>query len=208
VVRSHGDLPCPSCGYLRRGIEWPTRCPECGAPGFEGEFVVSGLPALDAERAGPSALLNFGNYLLIFSTLFIPGIIGRFAGSWAQRAIAVAGIMLMAGAAGYFLYRRHRRRKEVASGLSLERVVWEFGPEGVLVRHHDDSTRVPYAEIRECWSSIHFVTRRTTVVLHLRGKSLADASRFPQLRLQGPLPEQRAAVAEMKRRIAASSGAG
>ena len=38
----HGDLPCPSCGYLRAGLPLERACPECGAAGFEGLVMASG----------------------------------------------------------------------------------------------------------------------------------------------------------------------
>ena len=40
---SHGELPCPDCGYLRRGVHHRDKCPECGARGFDGDFVFSGI---------------------------------------------------------------------------------------------------------------------------------------------------------------------
>ena len=41
-VLLHGDLPCPSCGYLRAGLPLERACPECGAAGFEGLVMASG----------------------------------------------------------------------------------------------------------------------------------------------------------------------
>jgi len=48
---------CPSCGYNRAGIPSATACPECGAEGLDGTFVLTGGPRLG--RGVVYALLAF-----------------------------------------------------------------------------------------------------------------------------------------------------
>jgi len=48
---------CPSCGYDRSGIPLASVCPECGAEGLDGAFVLAGAPRLG--RGVMYALLGF-----------------------------------------------------------------------------------------------------------------------------------------------------
>lgn len=48
AVPSYGELPCPLCCHLRRGIDHRDNCPECGERGFEGMFVMRGRDTISA----------------------------------------------------------------------------------------------------------------------------------------------------------------
>ena len=51
---------CPACGYLRAGIAFDARCPECGAEGFDGVATLSGTP-----RTGHTATLLANGKVLV-----------------------------------------------------------------------------------------------------------------------------------------------
>lgn len=201
-MQTHGDLPCPACGYLRRGVEHAKACPECGARGFHGDLVVSGEPEVHREsrRAGCafSVAQNLGMLGLCGASL----ILGRNNG-W-EDAIGIATITIFAAALAIWIHGRIRRRNEVAAGGTLERVVWDFEADGVRVREFDAERVVPYRDIEKVWPAPNFVlSGRTRVQLETRGESMR-AGRLPTIMLCGSSAVQRTAVDAIKRRVAAA----
>ena len=206
-MQTHGDLPCPACGYLRRGIEHAKACPECGARGFHGDLVVSGEPEVHKEsrRAGRVAdVARYAAGLLMLATTF-----GFFAqrNSPARNAISIGSMVLFGVALAIWISGRVRRRREVAAGGTLERVVWDFEADGVRVREFDAERIVPYRDIKKVWPVPNFVTSgRTRVQLETRGESMR-AGRLPTIMLCGSSAAQRSAVSEIKQRVAAAHAA-
>jgi hypothetical protein len=106
-----------------------------------------------------------------------------------------------------YLLGRARRRRDAATGISLERVVWDFTPDGIVLRRNGSERIVAYRDIDQCWSAINFVSRRTKVQLFSVRAEPSIGSALDTMLLGGALSEQRLAVAEIKRRIAESKGA-
>lgn len=198
-VRTHGELPCPACGYARRGLEHGVACPECGAAGFHGDLAVSGQPETHRESRHAGCVFRIAHGLWMF------GIVGagfflNQSGPW-QTAIGIAWGALMAVALAIWIYGRIRRRSALAEGDSLERIAWDFETTGIRVREFGTERFVPYGDIRKCWTMPNFVfTRRTKVQLELRGVA-ARSGDYPTVMLGGSSEAQRDAREEMKRRI-------
>jgi len=73
---THGELPCPNCGYQRRGLEFERPCPECGARGFDGDLIVSGLPGVEPESRRSGSIYRFADALFMLSLFGAPKIFG------------------------------------------------------------------------------------------------------------------------------------
>ena len=195
---THGELPCPACGYQRRGIPHDTACPECGARGFAGDLVVSGTPTETPEA-------KLGNRMY---SLFLLGVAAQallLAIWWGtkpwsfDRMFTRVRAILMIALLALFIVGWMRRRRHKGSGLSLERCVWEFAADAVIVREVASEFHIPLRDVREISAQIDFVKRRTRVTLVTSGESLGSAG-LPALFLHGSLDEQRAIVTEMKQR--------
>lgn len=197
-MQTHGELPCPACGYQRRGLAHEIACPECGSRGCVGELVVSGTPAETAE-----ARLSDRLYSL---SILVPGAIAVvLAIFWGTRLRAFDPAFTRVRAIAFiamgslFLVGWIRRRRQKRSGLSLERCVWEFAADAVTVRDHAREVRIPRSDIREVCAQIDFVKRRTRVTLVTHGDSLGSVG-LPSLLLHGPLGTQRDIMAAIKER--------
>lgn len=206
-MQTHGDLPCPACGYLRRGLDHAKACPECGARGFHGDLVVSGEPEVHKEsrRAGRVADVarNTASVLVVLST---PGWIVTRGSVWSDWS-SIGVIVLFGIALAIWIHGRIRRRNEVAAGGTLERVVWDFEADGVRVREFDAERIVPYRDIKQIWPVPNFVTSgRTRVQLETRGES-TRAGGMPTIMLCGSSAAQRSAASEIKQRVAAAHAA-
>lgn len=197
-MEAHGELPCPACGYARRGLDHPVACPECGAAGFHGDLVVTGQPESHREsrRAGCFAQAAFTlNGILLGSGLFLSR-----QGPWSDAIAMGIGALFLIAAAIWFL-GRVRRKRVVAEGGSLERIAWDFTADGVRVREFAAERLVPYADIKKCWSTPGFsFTGRTRVQLEARGFSHGKGG-FPTIMVCGPSWTQRSVVSAIKRRI-------
>lgn len=196
---AHGELPCPACGYARRGLEHAASCPECGAAGFHGRLVVTGQPESHREsrRAGcvSKAAFMLNGILLLFLS----------RQPWSDAIATGIGALLLIAAA-IWLLGRVRRKRVVAAGGSLERIAWDFTADGVRVREFASERLVPYSEIEKCWSAPGFMfTGRTRVQLEASGFSHGKGG-FPTIMVGGPSHAQRDAVARMKRCIAEGKG--
>lgn len=206
-MQTHGDLPCPACGHLRRGLDHAKACPECGARGFHGDLVVSGEPEVHKEsrRAGRVAHVarSTASVLLVLSA---PGWIVTRGSVWSDWS-SIGVIVLFGIALAIWIHGRIRRRNEVAAGGTLERVVWDFEADGVRVREFSAERFVPYGDIKKAWSLTNFVvSRKTRVQLEIRGESLR-ADGMPTIMLCGSSAVQRTAVDAIKQRVAAAHAA-
>ena len=195
---THGELPGPACGYQRRGLAHENACPECGARGLSGDLVVSGMPtetpeAKLAERVHSLSHLVPAVLILIFAIAWGVSPFGL------DRMFTRVRALLMLAAIAIMVYAWIRRRRRNTTGLSLERCVWEFEPDAVVVREYAKETRIPLHDITEVSAQIDFVKRRTRVTLVTSGASLGSAG-LPELFLHGSLNEQRECVTAMKER--------
>ena len=91
---SHGELPCPDCGYLRRGVHHRDKCPECGARGFDGDFVLSGigtmLTGVNRAFARRFVLITF----VVFALLLVPLLLSFASPTIARWRDAIAPIYM------------------------------------------------------------------------------------------------------------------
>ena len=189
---------CPACGYLRAGIAFDARCPECGAEGFDGVATLSGTP-----RTGHWGFLA----LFVINVVIVVLIAASTYSSYQRRAASLSGWPawrsqyalrseitngLFLGAApllaslllGRVVIRNHRHR--VANDGRPETITWTAHPRGVEIRTPSRSTWIPRDEIAriDCADSLfgpvsqlQLIRKRTskagiigsTPVLYVRG---------------------------------------
>jgi hypothetical protein len=198
---THGELPCPNCGYQRRGLEFERPCPECGARGFDGDLIVSGLPGVEPESRRSGSVYRFADALFMLSLFGAPMIFGRKATDpWSDIGMGVA--LTLAGVAlGYFAIGFFRRRRERAANLSPERYTLEFRRNVLVVRQQDIDRMVPYESITRFDTQVDLPQRRTRVWLCTQDKALWSDGSQATMVLVGDLGNQRFIAAEMKARI-------
>ena len=135
---SHGELPCPACGYLRRGVHHRDKCPECGARGFDGDFVFSGigtmLTGVNRAFARRFVLITF----VVFALLLVPLLLSFASPTVAKWRDTIAPIympVLTLSLMTCFGSSSWRARED----LSAESTVWEVTPTGVNIRERGAS---------------------------------------------------------------------
>jgi len=197
---THGELPCPNCGYQRRGLELEHPCPECGARGFDGELIVSGLPGVEPESKRSRSLYQIANAIVVIVLILIPSCGPRPDGRVRTAGLAVAGT-LAAIALGFYIAGVLRRRRERATNLSLERVALEFRPDVVVVRQRELDREVPYRSIVRFDTKEDLPKRRTRVWLVTRDRLMHAATDEPIMMIVGTLADQRAIATELHARI-------
>ena len=200
VALTHGELPCPSCGYQRKGLALDHACPECGARGFDGELIVSGLSWVEPESRRSRSLYQIANAIVGIVLILIPSCGPRPDGRVRTAGLAVAGT-LAAIALGFYIAGVLRRRRERATNLSLERVALEFRPDVVVVRQRELDREVPYRSIVRFDTKEDLPKRRTRVWLVTRDRLMHAATDEPIMVIVGTLEEQRATATEMHARI-------
>jgi hypothetical protein len=200
---THGELPCPNCGYQRRGLELERPCPECGARGFDGELIVSGLPGVEPESKRSRSLYRIAGYLFVIASAVLPLVLGRGTSAYKSSKNAAVAVALALFGAALLVYvsGRIRRRRDRAANLSLERIVMEFRREVVVIRDHADERRVPLRSIRAIRIEVDNPTAKTRVWISTSRDSPYARSPSPAIVLAGGTESQRAATAEMERRV-------
>lgn len=198
---THGELPCPNCGYQRHGLALERPCPECGARGFDGEVIVSGLPGVEAETKRGGSIFRFAHVLLMISLFAIPALFGRKStGAWSVIGMGIS-IALAAIGLGYLALGFFRRRRERNASLSQERYTLEFRRDVVVVRQRNIDRVVPYALITRFDTQVELPQRRTRVWLLTPDNALQSHMSRATMVLVGDLENQRLVAAEMKARV-------
>jgi hypothetical protein len=197
-MQTHGDLPCPACGYLRRGLDHAKACPECGARGFHGDLVVSGEPEVHKESRRAGCVARTAVNISFWSTL--AGWLFTRNSDWSE-VLSISALVLLVVALGFWIHGWIRRRNELSAGGTFERIVWEFDADGIRVRECDAEYVVPYARIVKLWPVPGFMaSRRTRVQLEIR-RGMLEKGGFPTIMLCGSAQAQRETVTAMKERI-------
>ena len=200
VALTHGELPCPACGYQRRGLALDIACPECGARGFEGELIVSGLPGVERESRRSGSIFSLIG-LLIPVMVFLPDLLGRQLSKPWRKAGSAIGLTVAAIALAIYAIGYLRRRRERAANLSPERFTLELRPDVLVVREREVDLEVPYGSILMFDTQVDLPKRRILVWLVIRGRKLQANSSSPTMVMVGDLDNQRAIASEMKARI-------
>jgi hypothetical protein len=197
---THGELPCPNCGYQRRGLPLERDCPECGARGFDGSLVVSGLPGVSPETRTSERIYKIGHLLLMIG-LFVPAAFrGAVDNAW-RGGLTTVAFCFIGAAAAFYIRGFLRRRQDRASNVSLERVTLEFRSTAVIVRIRAAEHIVPLDAVRELRADIDRPGQRTRVWLVTRGINLPSHGFSPLLIMTGDLANQRVAKAQMEQRV-------
>ena len=197
---THGELPCPNCGYQRRGLEFERPCPECGARGFDGDLIVSGLPGVEPESRRSGMLFQIAGYLSMIAFMGLPLVFGNGMNAYKNPAVVVT-LALFGAALLVSLSGQIRRRRDRAANLSLERIVMEFRYEIVVIRDNADERRVPLRSIRAIRVEVDNPAAKTRVWISTSGDSPYARSPSPTIVLAGDIDSQRVATAEMERRV-------
>ena len=140
---SHGELPCPDCGYLRRGVHHRDKCPECGARGFDGDFVFSGmgtmLTGVHRAFARRIVLITFVVFVLLLVPLllsFASPTVAKWRDTIAPIYMPVLTLSFIACVGSSSVLIKSWRARE---DLSAESTVWEVTPTGVNIRERGAS---------------------------------------------------------------------
>lgn len=127
---------CPSCGYIRVGIEHDARCPECGADGFADAFVIQG----NATRPVMSLITIIP--ILVFVGLLVAVrlsvVISRGALTFDIIPLVAALVVL-----AVLAYRSLRSSREATNMMSRSIGIWQFTPGGVIVRERGRNRHLP-----------------------------------------------------------------
>lgn len=202
-MQTYGELPCPKCAYTRGGLEHTRPCPECGAPGFRGDLIVSGQPETHAESRWAGRVFTFAYTLSVPVGFGLTWWLGRNH-AW-EEPIAIATLAVFGVGIAIWLSGRHRRKSATRQGVSLEQIVWDFEQDGVRVREFDAERFIPYADVVKVWSQLNFAfSRKARITLELRSKSLHAGQTNPTIMIAGTFGEQRAAAEAIKARVAAA----
>lgn len=202
-MQTYGELPCPKCAYTRGGLEHTRPCPECGAPGFRGDLIVSGQPETHAESRWAGRVFTIAYTLSVPVGFGLTWWLGRNH-AW-EEPIAIATLAVFGVGIAIWLSGRHRRKSATRQGVSLEQIVWDFEQDGVRVREFDAERFIPYADVVKVWSQLNFAfSRKARITLELRSKSLHAGQTNPTIMIAGTFGEQRAAAEAIKARVAAA----
>ncbi|MFM7260122.1 MAG: hypothetical protein ACKO3W_05910, partial [bacterium] len=159
---------------------------------MSGDLVVSGTPT-ETPEAKLAERVHSLSHLVPAVLILILAIAWGVSPFGLDRMFTRVRALLMLAAIAIMVYAWIRRRRRNTTGLSLERCVWEFEPDAVVVREYAKETCIPLHDITEVSAQIDFVKRRTCVTLVTAGASLGAAG-LPSLFLGGPLHAQRAIV--------------
>ena len=202
-MHTYGELPCPKCAYTRGGLEHTRPCPECGAPGFRGDLIVSGQPETHAESRWAGRVFTIAYTLSVPVGFGLTWWLGRNH-AW-EEPIAIATLAVFGVGIAIWLSGRHRRKSATRQGVSLEQIVWDFEQDGVRVREFDAERFIPYADVVKVWSQLNFAfSRKARITLEFRSKSLHAGQTNPTIMISGTFGEQRAAAEAIKARVAAA----
>jgi hypothetical protein len=200
---AYGELPCPKCAYTRGGLEHTRPCPECGAPGFRGDLIVSGQPETHAESRWAGRAFTIAYQLIVPAGMVLTWWLGRNH-AW-EEPIAIATLAVFGVGIAIWLSGRYRRTSATRQGVSLEQIVWEFEQDGVRVREFDAERFIPYADVVKVWSQLNFAfSRKARVTLELRSGSLRARQEYPVLMIAGTFRTQRTVAEAIKARVAAA----
>lgn len=190
---------CPICGYERRGIDAGALCPECGADGLEGVFVVEGQDRVSRAML----LIAFAAYTAV--ALWISGhmvwrmlSLGATAGASIDGASVVFAsiVFLPSVALGIALWKSGFRRRG-GSILESPRIAWVVHPAGLEIVEGARRQWIPRESIRAIRRTdsllfpvsqfqLRFNGRRrivgTTPVLHVRGEPERRAETLRRVR--------------------------
>ena len=202
-MRTYGELPCPKCAYARSGLEHTRPCPECGAPGFRGDLVVSGHPETHRESRWAGWFFSGAFQLAVPIGFGLTWWLGRNH-AW-EEPIAIATLAVFGVGIAIWLSGRHRRKSATRQGVSLEQIVWDFEQDGVRVREFDAERFIPYADVVKVWSQLNFAfSRKARITLELRSESLRARQEYPVLMIAGTFRTQRTVAEAIKARVAAA----
>ena len=213
---SHGELPCPDCGYLRRGVHHRDKCPECGARGFDGDFVFSGmgtmLTGVHRAFARRIVLITFVVFALLLVPLllsFASPMIARWRDTIAPIYMPVLTLSFIACVGSSSLLIKSWRARE---DLSAESTVWEVTPTGVNIRERGASPllvareKISHIEAETLFAIMSRVTLKlTSTDRKVRSFSIhdpdADLKRL-QVRINGTADARQRCIDEISRILA------
>ena len=193
----HGDLPCPSCGYLRAGLPLERACPECGAAGFEGLVMASGTslpPATPVVK--PLTYLALGLLGCLAALIAVSFLVAPDAGRQIRTIIIPCSVPLVGCGAivlgvMWWTVLQHRAGSE----RSGEREVWEAFPTGVRVRSPRGTEWIPRERIYAVTTHTRFELGATVVTI-TDPRSLDLTGH--RLHLRGPIAARRACAARIR----------
>lgn len=193
----HGDLPCPSCGYLRAGLPLERACPECGAAGFEGLVIASGTslpPATPVVK--PLTYLALGLLGCLAALIAVSFLVAPDAGRQIRTIFIPCSVPLVGCGAVvlgvmWWTVLRHRAGSE----RSGEREVWEVFPTGVRVRSPRGTEWIPRERMYAVTAHTRFELGATVVTI-TDPRSLDLIGQ--RLHLRGPLAARRACAARIR----------
>jgi hypothetical protein len=153
---------CPSCGYSRTGIEHDARCPECGAAGFSGAFVIEGIVVRPFAARGSFALL-------LVALLGIPAIVGM-AAVLRQDILPLEVVLLVLVLFALFalVVWSFRPKRGGTAETTSSNARWVIHPGGVIVVARGRTRRIPQASIARLSASDSLIGPVTQLVLHPR----------------------------------------
>lgn len=135
---SLGDLPCPDCGYLRGGLDRSSRCTECGADGFSGSLVLSGMGDVPTGPGWWRSLRNLGIILAVSLGLVVLGAVALRLGlpELLMPMIIVPGGLVLLALLWFALStaRRLIRTAAARDDESEQGSIWEVSADGVQIR--------------------------------------------------------------------------
>ena len=187
---------CPTCGYLRTGIEPNAKCPECGADGLDGWLVVVGQPRISSDgfiRTLAIAALCFG--IAAFLAALMPrrgsDVLAPFA------VIMLLVSMILIGAR--FARRRLRFSKD-------PRIIWCAHPDGISIRRGKSIEFIARGDIASIGSD-ESVFGEMTVLSIVRRRTSAKGlvGTTPYLYLRGSRDERATIVRSLKQVLAPPS---
>jgi hypothetical protein len=193
----HGDLPCPSCGYLRAGLPLERACPECGAAGFEGLVIASGTslpPATPVVK--PLTYLALGLLGCLAALIAVSFLVAPEAGRQIRTLLIPCSVPLVVGGAivlgvMWWTVLRHRPGSE----RSAEREVWEVWPTGVRVRSPQGTEWIARERMYDVTVHTRFDLSATVITI-TDPRSLDLVGQ--RLHLRGPIAARRMCAARIR----------
>lgn len=154
------DPMCPSCGHMRVGIPSDACCPECGAEGFGGAFVIHGtlvqsmLPLLVVAAAVP---------LFLYGIVAMTSMVGWFTLRGSVLVIVAAAVLTLLSVGLWPVFRAR-----VALRVSMRvPAVWMVFPDSVVVRSGGSIRRIPRSAIKSIRCTDSFVGSTSQLMLVL-----------------------------------------